>query len=376
MAQPEAQLAMNLIHPLPHLVIVSTDIRRDLILPMRYFTRLKLAHFYRQSVYGDLTTEDIDESLVQYDSPASLHRLLNITRPDILQNVEIFSLRQLPYIYTITRYAARQNIPLYAGVHISLPITAKYGLPLALLLKVILQPTLRATKLFFYLNEGGQRNLRWLGVPEVKMTRLMYATWGIDPDEFTPGRDGREPVWPASSVLFIGRMHEEKGVFDLLEAFKRVEDSIPDAALKLIGGGPQIEQVRQTSQGLNTCEVFGAVKNRDLPPMLRSAAVFTCPSQSNKKWEEYVGMTNIQAMACGVPIVSTRSGAIPEYVPESAGILIPERDPENLADALIRLLRDQELRQKMGNAGRQHAQIHYNARKNVVTAEEHLLSLL
>jgi glycosyltransferase involved in cell wall biosynthesis len=361
---------------LPTLAIVSTDIRRDLILPLRNFTRLSLTHFYRQAVYGDLTPEDLDDSLVQYDSPASLSRLLKSTQPDILQNVEIFSLRQFPFVRAITEHATRYHIALYAGVHISLPLTHKYGLPLALALKVLLQPTLRATKLFFYLNEGGRRNLRWLGVPESKMTRLMYATWGIDPEEFTPVRDGSEPAWDSPAILFIGRMHAEKGVFDLLEAFGRVQELIPNAALKLIGGGPQIEQVRKTSQILKTCDVLGAVKNRDLPPMLRAATIFACPSQSNRKWEEYVGMTNIQAMACGVPVVSTFSGAIPEYVPESAGILVPQRDPAALAEALLKLLRDSALRQQMGQAGREYAATNYSAQKNVLTAEKCLLSLL
>src|SRR5512145_444248 len=92
---------------LPKLAIVSTDIRRDLIAPMHLFTRLQLNHFYRQAAYNDLTPADLDDSLVQYDSPASLRRLLEQTRPDILQNVEIFSLRQFPYVRVITQHAAR-----------------------------------------------------------------------------------------------------------------------------------------------------------------------------------------------------------------------------------------------------------------------------
>jgi glycosyltransferase involved in cell wall biosynthesis len=364
---------------LPRLVIVSTDIRRDLITPMRSFTRLQLTHAYRQAPYGDLTPADMDDSLVKYDSPASLRRILEKVRPDILQNVEIFALRQFPFVRAITEHATRYKIPLYTGVHISLPLTHKYGLPIALALKLLLQPTLRATRLFFALNEGGRRNLRWLGMPEEKITRLMYATWGIDPEEFTPTRDGREPVWDAPTVLFIGRIHEEKGIFDLLEAFSQVRATIPNVQLKLVGSGPQLEDIKnriQASPLLQTCEVLGTVKNRDLPPLLRAAAIFACPSQSNRKWEEYVGMTNIQAMACGVPVVTTRSGAIPEYVPESAGILVSERSPTALAEAILTLLHNPALRQQMGWAGREHANSHYNAFENVQRAEEALIRLI
>ncbi|MFZ6027461.1 MAG: glycosyltransferase family 4 protein [Chloroflexota bacterium] len=361
------------------LAIVSTDIRRDLIAPMRSFTRLRLTHFYRQAGYNDLTPADLDDSLVPYDSPAALHHLLAETRPDLLQNVEIFSLRQFPYVRVITGHASRYAIPLYAGVHISLPLRYKYGLPIALALKLILQPTLRATRLFFYLNEGGRRNLRWLGVPEAKMKRLMYATWGVDPDEFTPIRDGREPAWDAPTVLFIGRIDAEKGVFDLLEAWQQVQTTVPGTQLKLVGSGPQQADAQAWVQqhGLaDSIQFLGTIKNRDLPPLLRAAAVFTCPSQSNRKWEEYVGMTNIQAMACCVPVVTTRSGAIPEYVPEAAGILAPERDPAALAEGLIRLLKNPALRRQMGQAGRAHAVTYGNAFENVRRAEEILLQTL
>ena len=85
-------------------------------------------------------------------------------------------------------------------------------------------------------------------------------------------------------------------------------------------------------------------------------------------------MTNIQAMACGLPVVSTRSGAIPEYVPDGrAGFLVPECDPQALAGAILRLLGDEALRQRMGAAARDYALEHYDARANVARAEEQLL---
>ena len=85
-------------------------------------------------------------------------------------------------------------------------------------------------------------------------------------------------------------------------------------------------------------------------------------------------MTNIQAMACGVPVVSTRSGAIPEYVPDGeAGLLVPERDPQVLADALLTLLSDPALRHRLGQAGRLYAETHYSAATNIRQAETVIL---
>jgi glycosyltransferase involved in cell wall biosynthesis len=64
----------------------------------------------------------------------------------------------------------------------------------------------------------------------------------------------------------------------------------------------------------------------------------------SKKWEEYVGMTNIRAIPCGVPVVATRSGVIPECVPDVAAVLVPERDPEAPAEAIVQILSNESLR--------------------------------
>ena len=85
-------------------------------------------------------------------------------------------------------------------------------------------------------------------------------------------------------------------------------------------------------------------------------------------------MTNIQAMACGVPVVSTHSGAIPEYVPDGeAGLLVPERDPQALADALLKLLHDPSLRHRLAQGGRRYAETHYSAAANIRQAEAVIL---
>jgi glycosyltransferase involved in cell wall biosynthesis len=345
---------------------------------MRYFTRLRVVHFYRRAPYGDMALNELDESLVLYGSPLDLLFRLWQVRPDVIQGVEPFSIRQLPYQVAIYHYARIHQIPLVAGVYISRPLEEKYGKLPALLLKLVLRPYLRFTRVFFYLNEGGRRNLLWMGVPKGKLVRHMYGTWGVDPDEFTPVRDGSEPDWGgAPALLFVGRMHFEKGIFDLLKAYGLVHRTAPDVRLFLIGDGPQrmeVEKRVKEREWQDGVLLLGTVKNRDLPPYFRAATLFVSPSITTRKWEEQVGMANIQAMACGVPVVSTRSGAIPEYVPDGlAGILVPERDPNALAEAILRLLADESLRRRMGEAGRTYAIEHYDARKNVQKAESIIL---
>lgn len=89
-------------------------------------------------------------------------------------------------------------------------------------------------------------------------------------------------------------------------------------------------------------------------------------------------MVALQAMACGVPIVATHSGAIPEYVPANAGVLVPENDTDALATALIELLYDSERRAQLSRAAREYAFAHCDAQKNIAHAEnvikEHCLA--
>jgi hypothetical protein len=86
------------------------------------------------------------------------------------------AVRQLPYAAAITLYARRHRIPLVAGVHISLPVEKRFGRLPAFLLRLLLAPLVHDTSRFFYLNEGGRRNLEWLGAGG-QMIRLMYGTW-------------------------------------------------------------------------------------------------------------------------------------------------------------------------------------------------------
>lgn len=364
-------------HDRPLYAIVSTDIRRDLVAPLRHFTCLRVVHFYRKAPYGDLAPEDMDNCLIRYTTPLDLFRKLRKARPDIVQGVEPFSMRQVPDQAFIYLYALLRQVPLVAGAHISRPLRDKYGYVPTLLLKTILHPYLRYTRIFFYLSEGGRHNLLWMGVPQAKLVRHMYGTWGVDVDEFTPLDDGQEPSSSGAPILlFVGRIHREKGIFDLLKAYDRVRSAVPNVRLLLLGDGPQrseAEAMAEQQGSQDAVRFVGGVKHRDLPPYFRAATLFVSPSITTRKWEEYVGMTNIQAMACAVPVVSTRSGAIPEYVPQAAGVLVPERDPEALAKAIIRLLSDQSLRRRMGEAGRAHVVAHCDARKNVERAEEIIL---
>lgn len=361
----------------PVFAIVSTDIRRDLVAPLRHFTRLRVVHLYRQAPYGDLTPEDLEDSLIRYTTPLDLFRKLRKARPDIIQGVEPFSVRLVPYLYAVLSAAVLRRIFLVIVTLENRPLPSKHGRIFSSVLRGILRPAFGYARLIIHLNKGARRNVLSVGAYEGKLLRLMYGTWGIAPSEFTPHRDGSEPnLGPGPVLLFVGRLHTEKGIFYLLDAYGQVKEQLPQVRLVFIGEGPARSEVTRIARHHGWAAdlvLTGTIKNRDLPSYFRAADLFVAPSITTRKWEEQVGMTNIQAMACGVPVVSTCSGAIPEYVPAAAGVLVPERDPEALAKAIIRLLSDQSLRRRMGEAGRAYVVAHCDARKNVERAEEIIL---
>jgi len=156
------------------------------------------------------------------------------------------------------------------------------------------------------------------------------------------------------TVLYTGRLQYAKGVLVLLEAVPMVarehhkaqfviagarHTSIDDAALN---GRLNLED---TSRHVT---MPGHVPWRELVEHYRAAKVFVMPS-----YYETGGISVIEAMAFGLPVVATRAGGLSEVVEDGAtGILVPPGDSKALADAICRLLRDSELRQRMGQAGR------------------------
>jgi glycosyltransferase involved in cell wall biosynthesis len=92
--------------------------------------------------------------------------------------------------------------------------------------------------------------------------------------------------------------------------------------------------------------VLTTIRHDAVPTYLNAMDVLCAPSQTTAAWREQFGRMLIEAMACGVPVIATRSGEIP-YVVEGTGILVEEHDEEALADAITRLLDDEGLRRRL-----------------------------
>jgi glycosyltransferase involved in cell wall biosynthesis len=156
-------------------------------------------------------------------------------------------------------------------------------------------------------------------------------------------------------ILSVARQYRRKNTSALLRAMPAIRAAVPDARLRIVGGGPELPRLEEErlSLGLEGSVVLMG----EVPDMAtvrdeyRTADVFCLPSL-----QEGFGIAFLEAMASGLPIVAYRCGAVPEVVPDGeAGLLAPRDDPEALANALIRLLSEEPLRHRMGEAGRRRA---------------------
>ena len=152
------------------------------------------------------------------------------------------------------------------------------------------------------------------------------------------------------ALLFLGKIHREKGVFDLLEAVARLRDTVPDIQL-LCGGNGDLAEMKKRAEalGISDCVQFlGWVGEEEKQRLLTSASIYVLPS-----YYEGLPMSVLEAMAAGLPVVSTAIGGIPEAITDGVdGYLISPGDIPRLTVVLQSLLKDAELRSRMGAAGR------------------------
>ena len=156
-------------------------------------------------------------------------------------------------------------------------------------------------------------------------------------------------------VLFVGRLASNKGLLELTEAFGSLARADPSAELVLIGedGGMRARVTdRVRALGLDRrVHLLGHVEDGALvSAAYREARVFALPSEY-----EAFGLVLLEALAQGTPVVASRVGGIPEVVEDGrAGLLVPPRSSEALADALRRLWDDPDLARSLGAYGRDH----------------------
>lgn len=372
--QPSSELnAHQRIVEKPKLAIVSDWIRRDLQQPMRYFRRMKICHLYQNAGYQDMVREDF-ENTWQYKGSLDLYLKLRSANPDLVQGPEPYASRRAFFNSLICfGYCLMHKKKLFFPMFENRPVEKKFGKFLGFFLRMWLRFYSARAKAIIAINLGAKQNLLSAGVNPDKIESLIWATWGVDTEEFKAQNSKLKAKEP--TILFVGKVEEKKGILDLFTSFDRVRKMIPD--IKLLVAGPAEKEMLKEIEEHRGVEYLGIIKNRDLPAYFQKSWITVTPSITTANWEEQVGMVNIQSMACGTPVISTYSGAIPEFVPDNlAGILVPEKKIDQLTGAIAKLILDDKLREKMGHSAAVYAALHYDAAANVRKAEKFVMELL
>lgn len=153
------------------------------------------------------------------------------------------------------------------------------------------------------------------------------------------------------TIAYAGRFVPEKGVDILIRAAAQLDG---DYRLALIGAGPRQSALQQLAA---ECGVGSRLTIRpwmpstEFPNFLHSIDALVLPSITQSNWKEQFGRVLVEAMACGVPVVGSACGEIPNVIGD-AGLIVPEGDVAALADALRRLQNDESLRTELRNKGR------------------------
>lgn len=169
-------------------------------------------------------------------------------------------------------------------------------------------------------------------------------------------------------ILFIGRINfAEKGVGYLVEALPEVLNSGVDVTLVIVGGGGEIVRLEKLIAELRIKDkvvLAGKQPFAELVRYINASDVFVVPSV----WLETFGQVTIEAMACGVPVVTSDAGASPDInIDGQTGFVVPAKNSEKLAEAIIKLLKDDDLKEKMGQAARERVLNNYTYQVTVNT---------
>ncbi|MBN1504897.1 MAG: glycosyltransferase family 4 protein [Candidatus Eisenbacteria bacterium] len=215
----------------------------------------------------------------------------------------------------------------------------------------------RLVSCFVAISEHVAETLKLAGVPPARIrvipSGVRLEEFEVEGGETEVGRaDGTlmrtvEPV-----VLNVGSLSKEKSQQDVLRVASVVARAVPSVRFLIAGDGPMRHRLERISRDLGVDSVVRLLGFReDVAALMRAASVFLFPSES-----EGLGSAALQAMAAGLPVVATDSGGIRDVVSHGeTGFLFAKRDVASMADAVVKLLGDKDLADRMGANARRKA---------------------
>ncbi|MEL7038363.1 MAG: glycosyltransferase family 4 protein [Cyanobacteria bacterium J06592_8] len=222
---------------------------------------------------------------------------------------------------------------------------------------------------------------------------------GVDTDYFSPAVQSDALNKPKKQLLYVGRVSPEKGVHVLISAFNIVAAKDPEVQLKIVGpeavpgqellvrlsDEPQVLALKRFYSGSYLQQlkaailpefkdrvVFtGGVPHLKLPEIYQESDILINPSLS-----EAFGMSLVEAMATETPVIGARVGGMQDVISEGkTGLFFESNQPAELADAILKLLNDEPLRQSMGKVGRERVLEYFSWEKVAQSLEKHYQSI-
>lgn len=199
--------------------------------------------------------------------------------------------------------------------------------------------------------------------------KIHVIPFGIDLKKFYP-RKVQNPIWSKDDFVIgtVKTLEEKYGITDLVKAFAIAKKKLPGMSLKLLVVGKGSQEILLKSMvkelGIEPDVHFTGWINIDSVPDYHNQldlAVFPSTLDS-----ESFGVAVVESSACEKPVIVSRKGGLIEVVEENVtGLIVPARDPESLAEAIIKLATNPELRTKLGKAGRERVELLYNWDNNL-----------
>lgn len=200
--------------------------------------------------------------------------------------------------------------------------------------------------------------------------RFVVITPGVDADKFIPGlRSGaledKYNLKGKKVILTVARLVERKGHDMVLRALQDIVKEIPNIVYIITGGGLYEKKLKKLSRGLGLEDkiIFaGFVRDEDIVSYYQTSDLYVMPNRETEGLEaiEGFGISFIEASACGKAVVGGRSGGVTDSVKDGeTGILVDPLNKQEIASAIIKLLKDEELSRKMGENGRTRAEKYF-----------------